>query len=61
MKDVVPRVDDQAATVYQTDCELDVASCHFITSTLCELMHACGDSSQRGVRYDTCSPALRPQ
>jgi pimeloyl-ACP methyl ester carboxylesterase len=59
MKDAVPRVDDQAETVYQTDCDESVPTCHFITLTLCQLMHACGDPKGRGLKRDICPTALR--
>eukprot|EP00762_Andalucia_godoyi_P000051 ANDGO_02247.mRNA.1 hypothetical protein len=53
-RDVVPRVDDQAATVLQIDCDESVPTCHKITLTLCQLMRACGDPQGRGVGVDVC-------
>lgn len=56
--DVVPRVDQIAGTVVQTDCVTSVPSCHKVTYTLCELLRSCGDpQGGRGVsNQDKCPP-----
>jgi hypothetical protein len=53
-KDVVPRIDNQVASVLPIDCDQAVLNCHFLTRTICEIQRSCGDDLRRGLDDGVC-------